>query len=196
MESTSRVKGLVLTSRRDWVQRTYGRANWEKVVATLPAESRGILGGTIHATAWCSLKVNEELDWAICRELAGNDRTIFRRLGAHTADLIIRTSYPKHVKTRDPIGFLKAVGRQAPRYYDGLEVSADVIDPHHVVLRFSGIVSNVPNCDSNMGYYERGVQICGGTDARGKETACTGDGEPADLYDFVWKTNGASPPEQ
>ncbi len=186
----ARIKGLILAARRNWIQGAHGRKALDAVLLQVPTSSREVLLRPIRATGWYPIAVNADLDWAICKVMGRGDHGIFRRLGAHSADLIVSSTYPGQVRSHDAAGFLAAVAHQAPRYYEGLSVVVERSGPGHSVLSFSGIVSNEPNCESNIGYYLRGIEICGGTAATGNELSCTAQGAASDRYEFRWTPDG------
>jgi len=180
----ARIKGVVLTSRRDGVRAKYGMQGWRRLVESLGPESQRVLRNPIRATGWYPLALNEELDWAICNTLEGGDRTVFRRLGAHSAEVLMAVTYAAAVAKQSPTAFLRGVILQAPRYFDGLRAAVDEPAAGHLILRLSGIVSNEPNCESNLGFFVRGIELCGGRDVSGSELECTVKGAGSDIYEF------------
>ena len=188
----TRVKGVILISRKNLVRSRFGVAAWSRVVDNLPAVTRHAVKQAIKGTAWYPIELNSDIDRSICDTLAGGDASIFGVLGAHTADLIVKTTFPAAVRQLDPILFLKAVPRTAPRFYEGLRVEAEVLAPDHVTLSLRGMLSYESNCLSNLGYYARAIEICGGVDPKAHELSCTTKGDNADVYDLAWTAAGSS----
>ena len=182
-----RVKGFVLISRRDWVRTVHGRDAWDETLTAVGTDARSVLRRPLSAMGWYSLAVNEELDRALCRRFGKGEPRFFRELGAHSADLIVASTYPTAFRERDPMAFVRAVSGQAPRYYDGLQVRIEERGTGDIVLYFEGVRSNETNCLSNVGYYVRGIELCGGQQAQGDEEGCTRDGNLACVYRFRWR---------
>ncbi len=180
------MKGVVFTSRHNFVRSRYGPAAWQRVLEVLPPGSRKLLAKTVKSGDWYPLTLNEEVDRAICRVLAAGDPQIYRTMGAYSADLTIEGTSPGDVEARNPGGFLRAIDRYAPRYYDGSVAVVELPADGHGILRFYGIRSNEPNCESNLGYFGRGIELCGGRDVRAHENRCTRDGGKFDEYEFTW----------
>ncbi len=184
--SGTRIKGIVFTSRREFVTNRWGAAGWDRVLASLGTESRRTLQGRLLGTSFYPLQLNDEVDRAICTALASGDVRIYREMGEYSANLHIPMSYAGPVSSKDPVAFLRAAASNAPKYYDAGTGEVEVRGPCYGILRLQGFQSTQTNCETNLGFFARGLELCGAIRVRPNEPVCSARGGWKDEYEFRW----------
>src|SRR5262249_44251294 len=81
-----RVKGIVVLSRREFVEREFGPDMWPRIIAALPTEHQAVLEGVILASSWVPLATCAELDEALVRVVGGRADDALRQLGRRSAE--------------------------------------------------------------------------------------------------------------
>lgn len=188
-----RIKGVVLASRHSFVVARHGRAAWARLLAGVSAECRALLEPKVRPSAWYPLRYCDEVDIAICGLFAAGDQRIYRIMGQYSADTTAWGGFGAHMDGRDPQGFLRAAQEFAPRFFDPCRLEILPRGDRHVLIRLSGFVSSEPNCESNLGFFTRGLELCGATRVSAKEDRCSRRGAPADEYDIRWEGMGPVP---
>lgn len=82
---STQVKGAVLLSRSEFVRSEYGDAAWQQVLAQVSPASRPQLEGLLLSSQWYAFEINADLDRAIVEVLGHGDRSIFKKMGAKSA---------------------------------------------------------------------------------------------------------------
>ncbi len=181
------MRGIILANRRTFVVTTYGEEGWQEVLAALPPQARTKLSGSIRGGEWYGVPLNEQLDRAICTTLGGNDPSTYLRMGAASAERLLPEAYPFAVGSRQPLVMLRALRQGGARHWDPIVVEHQEVTPTHYRVRFSGFISNEPNCVSNIGFFTHAVELCGGRDVVVTESSCTRSGGAEDCYEICWE---------
>lgn len=183
----ARVRGVILASRRKYVIQRFGEAAWEQVLQSLSPKGREALSGSIRSGGWYPLPLNAELDRAIAARLGGGPRSAYLAMGAFSAEQVLPSAYPFAIAAGDPVAMLRAIRQAGGRHFDPITIVHEEEGPGRYVVTFSGFVSNEANCQSNIGFFTRAVELCGGLDVRVTERSCTITGARADVYEIRWR---------
>lgn len=181
------VKGVVLIARKEFVEDEYGRADWAKVVEALEEPHRSVLRRPLLSFSWYPFETNQALDIAICRLLAEGDKSIFRRLGRFSAEKNLSSVHSTFVRGETPHSLLETAAPILRTYYDEGERVYERTGPQSCILttRGDGCFSR-SDCETNLGWFERAVEIQGGKNVRVREPRCRGAGADRCEYHIEW----------
>jgi hypothetical protein len=176
------VKGLTLKSRYEFVEKNFGKDAFKKILPLLKAKTRAIFEDEkkIRATSWYDLDIQTDFETTVCRVLGGKDESIYRRMGAHSVDF-----------NESPFAnvwkFLDMYVVIFPRYCRPGRMEIEKVSETECYVRLHDLTSTFPNCESNMGYIVRYMEILGLKDIKAEETQCTKDkGVKTCEYHFTW----------
>lgn len=180
------IKGSVLTSRLAFVERKLGKAGVSRVLAHLGDEDRAVLEGIILPAGWYPFDVQERLDDAIVFELGGKE-SVYKELGANSAELNLSASQKVYVRARDPHGLLKSAAAIYRLYYASGERAYEHLGDRRALLRTTGSETfSRHDCLTIVGWHEKAIEMCGGKRARVRETKCKARGDDCCEYLCEW----------
>jgi predicted hydrocarbon binding protein len=177
------VKGLTLKSRYIFVEKTFGKDAIKKVLPFLRPETRALFEDElkIRATSWYDLDIQTDFETTVCKVLAGGDKGIYRKMGGYSVDYN-ETPYP------DVSKFLQMYIVIFPRYCRPGRMEVEFVSDTECYVRLHDLTSTFPNCESNLGYIARYMEVLKLKDVRAHETHCTKDpGVKFCEYHFTWK---------
>lgn len=145
--SSAMVKGTACKSTGDWIQRHYGAAAWQTILAALPDDSRRQMERPT-AFSWYPLSLMDTVFAGVAvhclkGETAKFDAT-FRKLGAYIAADNLGTIYKMVLAFAKPSQIYSMLPRLWTTYFDQISVSLD--EPRLVDGRYEG-VCRVKGCD-------------------------------------------------
>jgi len=180
------IKGSVLKSRLTFLEQRLGAAGVTRVISRLEFSDREILQGILLPAGWYPFETAERLDQAIADELGGSDE-IYRELGAKSAELNLSASQKTYVRAQDPHGLLKAAASIYRLYYATGERTYERAGEKKAVLRTTGSDTfSRHDCLTIVGWHERAITMCGGKNARVRETRCRARGDELCEYVCEW----------
>lgn len=169
------VKGLTLRSRVAFVKHTYGSEGMTRLVPNLKGLARELMASptTINSSGWYDFDVQLEIDRAICKVLAKGDASIYLAMGAYSADFQISkedTSSPEDLRR-----FLKLQMTMFSHYFKPGTVEMVTVSDNEVLIRIKGFASVRENCDTNMGFLKRSIELRGAEGVTIDEPKCSQD---------------------
>jgi hypothetical protein len=191
------IKGSVLLARRAFVQKHFGRAGWDSVMAALPADDQAALTGMVLSVGWFPFKVGERLDEAIVRVLGGGDEQVFERIGRNSAEENLAGAHRHFLVSGDPQGFL----RQAPDiykfYYDSGYRTYEPTGPTSAVLTtYEADTFSRVDCLTVIGWHARALEMCGAHDVRISEEECRARAGAHCRYRIEWRATRSTSTRQ
>jgi len=177
------VKGLTLKSRYDFVKHTFGKEAFKKVLPHLRPETRALFEDelSIRATAWYNLDLQTDFETTVCKVLGRGDEGIYRKMGAYSVDYN-ETPYA------DVSKFLQMYIVIFPRYCRPGRMEVEMVSQTECYVRLHDLTSTFPNCESNLGYIARYMEVLNLKDIKAQETHCTRDlGVSSCEYHFTWR---------
>jgi len=183
-ERVARVAGTSVLSWKLFLTKKYGGGLYERVLASLPREDAGSLGGIVLPVNWYPTDAYIRALHA-SHELAG-DPAFFEHFGSFAADFQISAFRKFILRFTSPTFFLDHAGRMWARSHDtGLwEVTGG---PKHVTgkLRDFAVV-DVDYCRVLVAWIHRASQLTG---TRGQTThpACRARGDDACVFEGSWE---------
>jgi len=167
------VKGMVLKSRLDFLEHVYGTDAHAKVVTYLTGRTKEALSKPqfIKASSWYDFQVQAELDKAICKAMAGGDAAVYRQMGAFSNQFQAAAAAVDHFE--NPWKWFKFHVIAFPRFYNPGRLEVVKLNEGECFMRFHDTKTTKENCETNIGFTKKGLEMCGCTDVDVVETKCT-----------------------
>jgi uncharacterized protein (TIGR02265 family) len=183
-----KVKGLVIYTRREFVQDNFGDGAWERVMAALPQPDQEALS-MIVASKWYPFDVGERLDRAIVRVLGNGRGKVFEEIGAKSARRSLAKEHEAFLTPGDPQAFLKSAGVIYRYYYDTGHREYEETGPTSGVLTtYEAETFSTADCLTVIGWYKVALEMCGATNVRVTEEECRAEGGTCCRYHVSWST--------
>lgn len=181
------VKGVVLIARKDFVESAYGDEGWQKILMSLREPHVGVLRGQLLPFSWYPFSTNQALDNAICQVLASGDTGVFREMGRFSAEKNLGSVHATFVRGDDPHALIANSRAILRTYYDEGERVYERKGERACALITTGEgCYSRSDCETNLGWFERAVEIMGGRNVEAKEISCRGLGAERCEYHFSW----------
>lgn len=181
------IKGMTLKSRIEYLTIHFGPDAVDKVFAKLKKKRGDDLSKKILATKWYPLDLQIDLDDIIKYEFAKGDELIYQKLGAHSADMHYKEKYSGFLKDKDPHNVLNKSIFAFDLYFRPGKAVCTKLGPKETKIEISLFKSNPKNCQTNIGFYKRAVELSGGKDVKVEEKSCTGKGDRVCTFVISWK---------
>lgn len=167
-----KVKGAVLLARVDLVNSLAPRDGMTRVLARLSEEDRVQLGQLL-AAQWYPFDLGKRFDEAIVKELAGNDRRFFERIGEASAERNLTGVHRSFLVDGDPHAFLARTPAIYSYYYDkGRREYQRTGDREAVLTTFDAETFSAADCGTVIGWYRKALLMCGAKNPRIVEEEC------------------------
>ena len=181
------VKGVVLKSRLEYVKSRGGAPMVELVLSRLRDGHRKVLSDLILPVGWYPFEINEELDRTIALCLGGG-RPLLREMGAQSALDGLGSTQKNLVRERDLHGLLKHSAQIHKLYYDTGYRTYEWVAAKSAVLRTFECKSFSPeDCQTNLGWHEAALGLCGGKAVRIVHTRCRANGDKCCEFTCQWE---------
>jgi hypothetical protein len=182
------IKGIILKSRMDFIQQRYGDEGLRKLLPHLSGKAKEVFSNpkSIRATSWYDFALQTELDRAICKYLEDGDKGIYLKMGEWSADF--QESQSPLSEFKGPWKFLQMHSVIFARFFNPGKMELVQIGPSEVHMRLHQFRSNKENCDTNIGFLRRSLEIIGAKHIMVEETMCTQDPKvPYCEYHLKWR---------
>jgi hypothetical protein len=182
------IKGVTLKSRLDFIRHEYGEEGLQKLLPHLKEEARELFANPkrIRATSWYEFDIQVDLDQALCKYLAGGDEGIYRKMGGWSAEF--QEAHAALTDFREPLKFLQMHSVIFGRFFEPGRMEVEMVGPTEAYMRIYEFRSVKENCETNMGFLTRSLEIIGASNIKVKETQCTEDpGVPFCEYHIIWE---------
>jgi len=181
----AQVKGTKIKSKLAFVENTYGEEALQGVVDTMSAEDRRVLKSVLDV-AWYPIGVYDRLLTAIVEGAGSGDPKVMDRMGREAAEYQAEHAYRAYFRSKDPRSLLEAM----------IPMHAQINKPGTMELvdggerRLSLVISAPPTtllaCRVAKSFYQRAVELVGGSAARVVESACQARGDDHCRFDVRW----------
>lgn len=186
--TTTKVKGAVLLSRKAFVRSEFGDDAWDRVLQKLSEASRVELQGIVLSSSWYPFTVNEELDQAIVDVVGGGNVSIFKKIGARSAEENLSGPHRGFLTPGDPQGFLAQTDRIYRFYYDTGYREYKATGPDSgIMITYEAETFSTNDCLTVIGWYEKALQMCGAKKVFMTEESCRARGNPNCRYRLRWQ---------
>ncbi|MGD1047434.1 MAG: heme NO-binding domain-containing protein [Candidatus Krumholzibacteriaceae bacterium] len=181
------IKGLILQARKDFVEDSFGKDAWQKVMEALPPEDRARLGDLILAAKWYPFELGERLDRAIVNVLGEGKEKIFEEIGAKSALRGLLKVHKSFLTPGDPQAFLGKAGVIYKFYYDtGRREYTPTGPTSGVLTTYEAKTFSVPDCLTVIGWHKEALKMCGARNIEIVEEECRAKGGSCCRYRVKW----------
>lgn len=187
------VKGSVLRSRLDFVEKQFGRYALDGVMAVLGAEQRQTLSRGLLPSQWYPFSLGEQLEQAILKTLGEDARQTFLEMGRRSADYNLTGVHQAFVHKGEPQRLLNRAPAIYNLYYDTGRRTCEEIGANQcrLVTHDSGIASEL-DCLTVIGWHQRAVELCDGRDVEVLHPLCRAQGDDVCEYLISWSLDSTT----
>lgn len=183
-----KIKGTVISARREFVKEHFGENAWVKVVSALPSEDQEKIKGTIMPSNWYTFEIGNRIDKAIVQVLGNGKESFFEELGAESARRILTKEHKSFIVNSDPQAFMKKAGLIYKFYYDtGTRDYKETGPFSGVITTYDSDTFSIPDCLTVIGWYKEALKMCGANNVTAAEEECRAKGGSCCRYRFQWK---------
>jgi uncharacterized protein (TIGR02265 family) len=186
--ATLRIKGSVLRSRLALVDDIAPDGGRARVLARVTVAERGTLTSLL-ASSWYPFELGKKLDEAIVAELGGGRTRFFEKLGEASAEKNLGAAgvHRTFLVAGDPQAFLAKAPMIYSHYYDKGRREYQKTGEHEGLLTTHDAEAySAPDCLTVVGWYRRGLEMCGATRPRVVEEECRAKGGEVCRYRISW----------
>jgi uncharacterized protein (TIGR02265 family) len=181
------IKGLIINSRKEFVESHFGREAWQRVLAAISPEDRGQLADLVITAKWYPFGIGERLDKAIVDVLGDGDKRIFEKIGAESARKGLTKVHKTFVTKGDPQAFMKKAGMIYKFYYDtGYREYEETGPASGVLTTYEAETFSAVDCLTVIGWYREALKMCGARNVDVVEEECRARGGSRCRYRFEW----------
>lgn len=180
------IKGAVLKSRLGFVEEHFGKPGLQQVIESLPPDDQRALR-MVFTSNWYAFDLGKRLDDAIVRVLAGGKPEFFERLGEASATKNLSTVHSAYVTKGNPQAFLAKAPAIYGMYYEtGRREYRQTGERSAVITTHDAETFSSPDCLTVIGWYRKGLEMCGATNVRIVEEECRARGGQVCRYAVSW----------
>jgi uncharacterized protein (TIGR02265 family) len=182
------IRGNVLLARLAYVRKQGGADRLERVVAALTASDQKVLRGKLWDAGFYDFELNVRLDNAIAAELSPkNPDRAFLEMGRASADENLGGAHKIFVTPGDPQRFMSMAPRIYGFYYTAGRREYEKAGARAAVLKtFDAELTTWGDCLTVLGWYVRGLELCGATAVNAEHPRCRSKKEKHCEYRFSW----------
>ncbi len=170
---TAHVKGVVLKTRMDYVQKFFGPAGYSRLIASLSPEARAALEHGVLISSWYPVSLSVEMLLAIDELFGKGDLDLCRVMGNHSARIGLSSVYESFGKERDAHFANRMTPVMWKQYYDAGEMQTETTGEGKAIVRLRDFPEpHRALCMGTLGWLETANEIWGVRGARVKETKC------------------------
>jgi hypothetical protein len=179
-------KGANLDDLRAFVELRFGRAGWERVVASLPVEDRPRAHAPI-AIAWYEVSLHARLLRAVDELLGKGDGALAAEFGRFDAERDLHGAQRLFLRLANPAYVLEKAGEYWHRFYD--------TGSWHLVREPDGVIGTLVDfhpgdplfCVPITQYIGRMFELVGARDVRVQHPKCTSRGDDTCVFIARWR---------
>jgi uncharacterized protein (TIGR02265 family) len=181
------VKGAVLKSRLAFVEEHFSKEGVQRVLQHLSPDDQRPLR-MLFTSNWYPFELGRRLDDAIVRVLGNGRPEFFERLGAASADQNLGSLHAGYLTPGDPHAFLAKAPQIYALYYESGRREYERTGERTGVLTTHGAETfSAPDCLTVVGWYRRGLELCGAAGVQVTEVECRAKGGSVCRYEVAWR---------
>jgi hypothetical protein len=170
----SGIKGMVILTRFDYIESTYGRNQFKELSGKIKVDSENPLNQPIGISKDYPEIMLGTLDKLITTELLHNDESGFLDIGYWSARHLMPRYFQIYINDKDPVGFLKQMVRLRDVLIGLGEMSiADMSKKSYVVHINYGQPFMESVRLSELGFLVEGCRLCGAKNVKWEELGKT-----------------------
>ncbi len=178
------VKGSKISSKLAFVRNEYGEAMVAEVVSSLgPADQEALR--MVLETGWYPMELYERVMKAICKTAARGDNSVYARIGHHSAEEVLTKTY-RIFRGKSPVDALNKMVPMHSMINDPGEMEVTSVREGQCTIKVLKPRSTETICRVAHYFYERSVELCGGTNVQVREVKCSGRGAAFCQFDITW----------
>jgi len=182
------VKGSVLRSRLDFVEKEFGRRRLDLVLETLPEDDRRILARGLLPAQWYPFALGERLEKALLQSLGEEGRSMFLEFGRRSATYNLTGVHKVFLHAGDPHRLLSRAPAIYKLYYDtGHRTYEKTGENSCRLVTHDSEVATEGDCLTVMGWHERAVEMCEGRAVVIDHPRCRARGDAVCEYLISWQ---------
>ena len=187
--AVARIKGSVLITRLNLLRKHGGADRLQQVLQRLPVADRKVLDGVILPISWYPLELNLRLDAAMAEVLSPSDRSrAIIDMGRASAEEHLLGPHHVFIRKGDPHFLLSHAPEIYRLYYAVGTRSYEKTGERRGVLRTVGAESvTTEDCLTIIGWYQRAIEMSGGSNARVDHVKCRARGHGHCEYHCSWE---------
>lgn len=181
------IKGSVISARLAFVEQQVGAEGLKGLLGRLSEEDRTEISPVL-SSKWYPFELGRRLDDAIAQELGSRGLEFFRKLGRDSADKNLGGVHKALLIRGDPHAFLAQSPIIYKLYYDvGRRTYERAGDLEAILTTHDAPSASAVECQTNMGWHQRALEMCGATDVRVIEDECRAAGGRFCVYRLRWR---------
>jgi predicted hydrocarbon binding protein len=182
------IKGIVLKSRMEYVEKNHGKDALERVIEALSPEARTMVGGEILVSSWYPLQAAIETLVTIDRLLGNGDLALCEEMGRYTARTALSGGVQQSfARENDPAFVIKISPIIWSQYYDSGRLTTASAGPGAAVIRLEDFEEpHQAICRSMQGWLQQANEIWGGRSVEVIETRCRTREDPCCEFLISW----------
>jgi len=181
----SGIKGVVILTRFDFIEKTYGRDTLNSFFPKVEFDDYETLRQPVVISKEYPEKILSVIDDAMLKEFFKGEVAEFYSLGEWNARHILPRYFQNYIDEQDPSGFLFQMARMRPILIGLGEMIVSSFNKTEFGIHISyGQPYTVPVKLSEIGYLVEGCRLCGAKNADYQELKA---GETSVDYQIDWK---------
>jgi uncharacterized protein (TIGR02265 family) len=184
--SKMNIKGSVISARLAFIEQQAGADGLQRVLGRLSGEDRLEISPVL-SSKWYPFELGRRLDDAIAQELGTRGLEFFRKLGRDSADKNLGGVHKALLIRGDPHAFLAQSPIIYKMYYDRGRRTYERVGPQEAVLiTYEAPSASSAECQTNMGWHQRALELCGAAHVQVSEEECLATGGQVCRYRLRW----------
>ncbi len=184
------VKGTSISGRLKYVQRYFGDAKLDEVMAGLSDQEAAtqIKRSGALRSSWYPLDLLVDLSRTIDKVCGHGDGKLYRTMAGQVAEDDLSTVYKVFFKLASPGFIIEKAAQVWRQYYDSGEMVVLERQPGHAIMELRDFDSpNAVHCEMAAGWMERSIAMSGGKDVVLEHAPCRGRGGERCRFEARWR---------
>jgi len=188
-----KVSGVVLLSRKAFVNEHFGEGAWDRVLSTLSEEDRTFYNSLLIHSGWYPFDAGERLDKAIVDVLGKGNSQVFEEIGAKSARENLSGVHKAFMTPGNPQAFLAQSGMIYKFYYNTGTRKYEPTGPASGTITTEGAETfSLADCLTIVGWHKEALKMCGAKQVRIVETVCRAKSGSCCKYELSWQMQSFS----
>ncbi len=183
----SDIRGLVIQSRLDYMEKTLDSKAYNHILQKLSESARQAVGEQVFLTNLYPFHLLRDLDVTIGESINQPLETIFREIGKRYAYSMVDRYFFNYIESKDPQKFLAQVEKLYPHLWNFGIYTYKKSNNHHATVQFDYDEDiHKTYCWFMQEFLKTGVEICGGKNVELEEPECEAEDGESCIYQIKW----------
>ncbi len=172
----SQVKGLVLLSRLEYLEKIKGPSIYKEFLKKISTEEQNFVRQPIDSANLYPENTLVEIDQILLDEYFAGDVAEFRRLGVWSAGYLMGRFFQLYIEEQKPFEFLEQYARLRDAMIGSGEMSIEETAPGKLIITID-YGQSIPEsvCMSELGFLEGSMGLCGAKNLDVEEISCASE---------------------